>query len=58
MNDLICELVKEDDPFLKEVPEDFDFDSPQVDAEKLAKLESLQAHSEAISVRKKNYFME
>ena len=28
------------------------------DAEKLAKLESLQAHSEAISVRKKNYFME
>ena len=28
------------------------------DAEKLAKLESLQAHSEANSVRKKNYFME
>ena len=38
MNDLICELVKEDDPFLKEVPEDFDFDSPQVDAEKLTKI--------------------
>ena len=37
MNDLICELVKEDDPFLKEVPEDFDFDSPQVDSEKLSK---------------------
>jgi len=37
MNDLICELVKEDDPFLKEVPDVFDFDSPQVDPEKLEK---------------------
>ena len=33
MNDLICELVKEDDPFLREIPEEFNFDSPQ----KLAK---------------------
>ena len=37
MSDLICELVKEDDPFLREIPEEFDFDSPQVDSEKLAK---------------------
>ena len=35
MSDLICELVKEDDPFLREVPDVFDFDSPQVDPEKL-----------------------
>ena len=35
MSDLICELVKEDDPFLREVPNVFDFDSPQVDPEKL-----------------------
>ena len=35
MSDLICELVKEDDPFLREVPNVFDFDRPQVDPEKL-----------------------
>jgi peptide deformylase len=37
MSDLICDLVKEDDPFLREVPNVFDFDSPQVDPEKLEK---------------------
>ena len=37
MSDLICELVKEDDPYLREVPDVFDFDSPQVDPEKLEK---------------------
>ena len=37
MSDLICELVKEDDPFLREIPDIFDFDSPQVDPEKLEK---------------------
>ena len=35
MNDLICELVKETDTFLKEVPEKFNFENPQVDPEKL-----------------------
>ena len=35
MNDLICELVKETDPFLREKPEVFNFESPQVDPEKL-----------------------
>lgn len=35
MSDLICELVKEDDPFLRETPETFNFDNPQVDSEKL-----------------------
>ena len=35
MNDLICELVKETDPFLREKPEAFDFENPQVDPEKL-----------------------
>ena len=35
MNDLICELVKETDSFLKEVPEKFNFENPQVDPEKL-----------------------
>ena len=35
MSDLICELVKEDDPFLREIPDVVDFDSPQVDPEKL-----------------------
>ena len=46
MNDLICELVKEDDPFLREVPDVFDFDSPQVDPEKLEKqlLENMIHH--------------
>jgi len=37
MSDLICELVKETDPFLREIPNVFDFDSPQVDSEKLEK---------------------
>ena len=35
MSDLICELVKETDPFLREKPEAFDFENPQVDPEKL-----------------------
>ena len=35
MSDLVCELVKEDDPFLREKPERFDFKNPQVDPEKL-----------------------
>ena len=35
MNDLICELVRETDSFLKEVPEKFNFENPQVDPEKL-----------------------
>ena len=35
MSDLICELVKETDPFLREVPEAFNFENPQVDPEKL-----------------------
>jgi len=35
MSDLVCELVKEDDPFLREKPERFDFENPQVDPEKL-----------------------
>jgi peptide deformylase len=37
MNDLICELVKETDPFLREMPEKFNFENPQVDPEKLEK---------------------
>ena len=37
MNDLICELVKEDDPFLRETPKAFNFENPQVDPEKLEK---------------------
>ena len=46
MSDLICELVKEDDPFLREIPNVFDFDSPQVDPEKLEKqlLENMIHH--------------
>ena len=36
MSDLICELVKETDPFLREKPETFNFESPQVDPEKLS----------------------
>jgi len=35
MSDLICELVKETDPFLREKPEIFNFENPQVDPEKL-----------------------
>ena len=47
MSDLISELVKEDDPFLREVPNVFDFDSPQVDPEKLEKqlLENMIYHN-------------
>ena len=37
MSDLICELVKETDPFLREMPERFDFENPQVDPAKLEK---------------------
>jgi len=37
MSELVCELVKETDPFLREVSERFDFDNPQVDSEKLEK---------------------
>ena len=37
MTNLICELVKETDPFLREKPEVFDFENPQVDPEKLQK---------------------
>ena len=37
MSDLICELVKETDPFLREKPETFNFENPQVDPEKLQK---------------------
>ena len=46
MSDLICELVKEDDPYLREIPDVFDFDSPQVDPEKLEKqlLENMFYH--------------
>ena len=46
MSDLRCELVKEDAPFLREVPNVFDFDSPQVDPEKLEKqlLENMIHH--------------
>ena len=46
MSDLICELVKEDDPYLREIPDVFDFDSPQVDPEKLEKqlLENMFHH--------------
>ena len=46
MSDLICELVKEDDPYLREIPDVFDFDSPQVDPEKLEKqlLENMIHH--------------
>ena len=36
MSDLICELVKETDPFLREKPEVFNFENPQVDPEKLS----------------------
>ena len=36
MSDLICELVKETDPFLKEMPVGFDFENPQVDPDKLS----------------------
>ena len=46
MSDLICELIDEKDPFLREVPDVFDFDNPQVDPEKLEKqlLENMLYH--------------
>ena len=37
MNDLIRPLVDEKDPFLREVPHRFDFDSPHEDPDKLEK---------------------
>ena len=50
MSDLICELVKETDPFLREVSDVFDFDSPQVDPEKLEKqLIENMIHHRAVS---------
>ena len=30
MSDLICELVNEDDPFLREITEAFNFENPQI----------------------------
>ena len=36
-NDLIRPLVDEKDPFLREVPHRFDFDSPHEDPDKLEK---------------------
>lgn len=35
MNDLILPLIEETDPFLREVPEEFDFKNPQMDSEKI-----------------------
>ena len=51
MSDLICELVKETDPFLREKPETFNFDSPQVDPEKLsAQLIENMTHHEGLGL--------
>ena len=51
MNDLICELVKETDPFLREKPEIFNFESPQVDPEKLsAQLIENMTHHEGLGL--------
>ena len=51
MSDLICELVKETDPFLREKPEVFDFESPQVDPEKLsAQLIENMTHHEGLGL--------
>ena len=51
MSDLICELVKETDPFLREKPETFNFDSPQVDPEKLsAQLIENMIHHEGLGL--------
>jgi len=37
MSDLIMPLIDEKDPFLREVPHRFDFDSPPEDPDKLEK---------------------
>ena len=37
MSDLIIPLINEKDPFLREVPYRFDFDSPHEDPDKLEK---------------------
>ena len=51
MSDLICELVKETDPFLREKPEVFNFESPQVDPEKLsAQLIENMTHHEGLGL--------
>ena len=51
MSDLICELVEETDPFLREEPETFNFDSPQVDPEKLsAQLIENMIHHEGLGL--------
>ena len=51
MSDLICELVEETDPFLRETPEKFNFDSPQVDPEKLsAQLIENMIHHEGLGL--------
>ena len=51
MSDLICELVKETDPFLKKKPEVFNFESPQVDPEKLsAQLVENMIHHEGLGL--------
>ena len=51
MSDLICELVKETDPFLREKPETFNFENPQVDPEKLsAQLIENMTHHEGLGL--------
>ena len=51
MSNLICELVKEADPFLREKPEVFNFESPQVDPEKLsAQLIENMTHHEGLGL--------
>ena len=51
MSDLICELVKETDPFLREIPVGFDFKNPQVDPEKLsAQLIENMIHHEGLGL--------
>ena len=51
MSDLICELVKETDSFLREKPEVFNFESPQVDPEKLsAQLIENMTHHEGLGL--------
>ena len=51
MSDLICELVKETDPFLREKPEIFNFENPQVDSEKLsAQLIENMIHHEGLGL--------
>ena len=51
MSDLICELVKETDPFLREKPETFNFENPQVDPEKLsAQLVENMIHHEGLGL--------